>query len=257
MENKAMHLTLENVDIHFPIFAQASQSLRHKLVSAASNGRYATSGSTILSKALTDVCLDIRGGDKVGLIGPNGAGKSTLLRAMAGIYEPTRGTMSVSGITTLIADLGLGFDEDASGARNIYLASILMGVERKQTVKLFEEIVSFSGLGDAIHMPLRTYSSGMRMRLAFSIAVSREPDILLIDEVFGAGDASFIDKSVVKLKELIGNSKIFVFATHSTDLMMQFCNKCVFMEGGFVKFYGPIEEGLELYMNDIEERKSA
>lgn len=193
-------------------------------------------------KALKSINLDIGPNERVGLIGPNGAGKSTLLRVMAGIYLPTRGSVVVDGSVSSMLTIGLGMQMDYSGYRNIDLSLIVAGVPREDRERLKAQIADFSELGDFLHQPVRNYSSGMAMRLKFSCATAIQPDVLLLDEWLGAGDADFKEKATDKMNDLVSEAGIVVLATHNVPLMKKVCNRAVWLEGGRVFAKGEIDD---------------
>lgn len=193
-------------------------------------------------KALKDINLDIRSGDRIGLIGPNGAGKSTLLRVMAGIYPPTRGSVLVDGSISSMLTVGLGMQTDYTGYKNIDLSLIIAGVNRADRERLKEEIAVFSELGEFLNQPVRNYSSGMAMRLKFACATAIKPDILLLDEWLGAGDTDFKDKATDRMNNLVSEAGIVVLATHNVPLMKKICTKAAWIETGVIMAVGDIEE---------------
>ena len=186
----------------------------------------------VVVKALHDICLDLKEGDRLGVLGPNGAGKSTLLRVISGVYAPTGGSIEVQGKVTSLIDLSLGMDSEATGIENIFLRGALLGYSRRWLSAKVEEIVDFAGIGDFIEMPLRTYSTGMQMRLAFSIATLQQPEILVMDEWLTVGDAEFQEKAQQRLSEIIKKTSILVIATHSPELVEQVCNRIIKLERG-------------------------
>ena len=198
-------------------------------------------------RALQDITLDIRSGDRVALLGHNGAGKTTLLRALTGIYSPTTGTVNVNGRRIPLLAIGLGLDDEASGYENILLRGLLIGLSRSEIERSVDDIAAFSGLGDFLDLPMRTYSSGMIMRLMFSIATSAEAEILLMDEWFGTGDQEFVVKANERVRRLIDRARILIFASHNLGLVEKLCNRGVVLEGGRVIFDGPIKEAIALY----------
>jgi len=217
-------IILNRACVEIPIYNQESLSIRKKIL-----------GHNVqikVVKALTEISLKIQPGDSVGLYGHNGAGKTTLLRCLAGGYYPTSGTMFVEGRINSLIDVGLGLDPEATGLQNIKLKLTLMRVPLDKQKSLTENIVSFSELEDFIHLPFRTYSSGMGMRLAFSIATSVDADILLLDEWLSVGDESFSIKSNQRMKEITTNSSILIIASHSMDLLKKNCNRIIHMEHG-------------------------
>ena len=186
-------------------------------------------------------------GDKIALIGPNGSGKTTLLKLLAGIYSPTSGTFSKIGDTSCMLDIGFGFEQDATGYENIILSNITRGLSKDDIEKMLPDIVEFSGLGEFLDMPFRTYSSGMQARLAFSSAIANTPGILLIDEFFSTGDIDFSEKSKTKVLQMMDNSSILVFASHDLELLDSICNKAIYMHKGEIIFSGTTKEAIAQY----------
>ncbi len=202
---------------------------------------------------LDDITLEIHAGDRVGLIGPNGAGKSSLLRVMAGIYAPTDGCVELNGrVSTLFAP-NIGMSDNASGVENVYISARTLGLSRAQIAAARDEIIDFADLGDFIHLPMRTYSAGMKMRLGFAIATAVEPDILLIDEVFGAGDAAFRERAKMRMSMLMDRAGVMVMATHSDGVIKNFCNRVIWLDKGKVRFDGDAEAGLKEFRNSLSQ----
>lgn len=200
---------------------------------AATGGLLARDASErVVARALDGISFDFQEGDRIGLIGHNGSGKSTLLRLLAGIYEPTRGFLRVSGHVTSMLSITLGMDMDASGLENIFMRGHVMGIRQQQMKLLVDDIVEFSGLGDYIYLPMRTYSSGMVMRLAFSICTCVDADIILMDEWLSVGDADFAESSKKRLDKLVGNARIVVLASHDHGMIKDRCNKVIHLEHG-------------------------
>lgn len=189
-------------------------------------------------EALKNITLSIAKSSVVGLIGSNGAGKSTLLRLIAGIYRPTSGRISVSGRLSALLNLGLGFHPELSGRDNVFVSGLAAGLPPRQIRRLFNEIVRFAELEEFIDAPVRTYSSGMYMRLAFSIAVSVDPDILLLDEVLSVGDAHFSEKSWARMTEFKEQGKTIILATHDMDTVVSWCRSAIWLEDGQVRTIG-------------------
>jgi ABC-type polysaccharide/polyol phosphate transport system ATPase subunit len=181
------------------------------------------------------------------LIGHNGAGKTTLLRVMGGVYEPTGGQMTSRGKIAALSDIMLGIDVESTGHENISIRGRLLGLTQKQVEHRRAEIAEFSGLGDFLDMPVRTYSTGMVLRLAFAVSTCVVPDILILDEWIGAGDANFLGKAEERLKQLIGGTGILVLATHSLELARSVCSRAVWLEHGSVRTDGPIDDVIRAY----------
>jgi ABC-type polysaccharide/polyol phosphate transport system ATPase subunit len=184
---------------------------------------------------LKDISCDIRRGETVALIGVNGSGKSTLLKLLSKIIYPEKGTIMINGKVSSLLELGAGFNTDFTGRENIYFNSSIYGLGKKDVDKVIDKIIEFSELGEYIEAPVRTYSSGMYMRLAFSIAVNVEAEILLIDEILAVGDAHFQDKCLKKMKELKENGKTMVFVSHSMSTVEQFCDRAIWIHQGLLK----------------------
>jgi ABC-type polysaccharide/polyol phosphate transport system ATPase subunit len=241
-------IDLRSVFIEFPIFNMSTRSFKKDFLRMATGGSIVKDANQhIIVNALNNVSLSFHNGDQIGLIGHNGSGKSTLLRLLARIYEPTRGNLKIEGNISPMLDIVLGVESEFTGYENIYTRGILLGLTRKQIKKQIDEIADLTGLGDYLSMPVRTYSSGMKVRLAFAISTSIKPDILLIDEVFGAGDSDFMERARKKMISLLNQSNIVVMATHSDELIKEFCNKALLLEGGQVKYFGSVEKALEIY----------
>lgn len=238
-------IELKHVGVEYLVREMRRSSLVSEAASFATGGVIDMSNEKkITISALKDVSLSFKDGDRVGLIGHNGAGKTTLLRVLSGILPPMQGSIRIEGRLAGLLSIQLGLDQNASGFENIYIRARYMGCSEEEIAERFDEICEFSELGDYLHLPLRTYSSGMRVRLAFSIATAFEPDILILDEWLSAGDATFRDKAAARLKDLIAQSGIFFMATHQPGLMKRMCTKGVVLEKGEVTFEGDVEEAL-------------
>lgn len=249
------HLTLEGIGIDFQIYQTSSRLLRGALFRSAVGGLIGMSSETgrVVVRALSEINLSITSGERVALLGRNGAGKTTLLRCMAGIYRPTAGRLDASGRRVPLFDISLGFDDDATGYENILLRGLLMGLTRTEIDRRLDDIASFSGLGDFLDLPVRTYSSGMALRLLFSLATSVDAEILLLDEWIAAGDREFLARADQRLRDLIDRSHILVFASHNLPLVESLCTRAVVLESGRMTFDGPVKEAIDR----ISERKSA
>ncbi|SDW62081.1 ABC transporter ATP-binding protein [Thiocapsa roseopersicina] len=243
-------ITLEQVSVSFPVYSSATRSIKNRLIQSATGGQIRSeSGSDRISvvQALQDINLRLESGDRIGLVGHNGAGKTTLLRVLGGIYEPNEGRVSIKGSTVPLFDISLGMDPESTGYENIVLRGLYLGLSRSQMRARLEEIAEFTELGDFLNLPIRTYSAGMRMRLAFAVSTSVAPDILLIDEGIGAGDAAFLQKASERLKLFTEQVSIIVLSSHSEALISKMCTKAVLMEHGRVVGAGTTAEVLEQY----------
>ncbi|NNM58459.1 MAG: ABC transporter ATP-binding protein [Legionellales bacterium] len=246
------HIRLNNVCIDYPIYNIEARSLKKHFIRFSTGGSVYRRNSKCIVRGLDHISIDIEHGDRVGVIGHNGAGKSTLLRTLAGIYEPTEGKIEIAGKISSLFNLTLGFDDEATGMENIMIRGILLGMCKADVRDLIQDIIEFTELGDYLNMPVRIYSSGMRLRLAFAIATSVHPEILLIDEVVGAGDANFMNKAEIRFNALIGRSNIVVIAVHNFDLIRKFCNKIIFLNAGKIEFFGEVEEGIAQYIATLK-----
>ena len=215
---------------------------------ASIGGRLAEHQKCVVVRALDSVTLDAQDGDRVGIVGHNGAGKTTLLRVLAGVYQPTRGTFSITGRLSSFTDITLGMDPEATGLENIVFRSVFMGLSFAEARRLSPSIEEFSELGEYLKMPVRTYSTGMFLRLAFAISTAIEPDIIVMDEMIGAGDAHFVAKAHGRLSDLLQRVKILVLATHDAAIMRSLCNKLVWLDHGQIRKVGSFEDVYPLYL---------
>jgi ABC-type polysaccharide/polyol phosphate transport system ATPase subunit len=228
-------LVFENVCVRYAIYNSRAQSLRNHLLNISTGGRIAQeTRNTVTVTALDDASFKLSDGDRVGVIGHNGAGKTTMLRTMAGIFQPISGRVKRHGMTNTIIELGAGMDPELSGFDNAIRMAMLAGSSKRHIEQAMPGIVSFTELGNYLAMPVRTYSTGMVMRLMFAVATAHRPNILLIDEMFGAGDAEFQERAQDRLHEMIDAASIFVFASHSKDLVRKYCNRLLKLEHGRV-----------------------
>jgi ABC-type polysaccharide/polyol phosphate transport system ATPase subunit len=198
-------------------------------------------------EALKEVSFELMPGDSLGLVGPNGAGKSTLLNLATGLSFPDRGSIKVNGRVTALLELGAGFHPDLTGVENVRVNGAMMGMTRRQMAERFEEIVDFSGVREFINEPLRVYSAGMTMRLAFSVAIAADPEVLLIDEVLGLGDQAFYSRCLERIRSFQRDGKTIVLASHSTELVTMLCQRALWMERGEVVKQGTAAEVVAAY----------
>jgi ABC-2 type transport system ATP-binding protein/lipopolysaccharide transport system ATP-binding protein len=242
-------ITLTNVSVEIPVFDISSSSVRQMLLKKAVGGRIGSSGSHAVVSALQNVTLELNDGDRVGLVGKNGSGKTTLLRVMSKVYPPTQGEIDISGRISAMFSATLGMSMDASGLENIRNCGMLWGLTSDQIENSIDEISEFTELGEYLTMPVRTYSAGMMMRLAFAIATTRDPEILLLDEVIGVGDPAFFRKAFERIKGLIDTSRILVIASHSQPIIRQICNKAIWLKDGTLVKFGDVDQVLAAYQD--------
>lgn len=243
------YLELIDVGVDFPIFSSRSRGVLNTVLGKASGPQRVDNdaGGHLRVHALRDINLRLQNGDRVGLIGANGAGKSTLLKVLSGVYEPTAGVLRCEGSVSSLIDLMLGMDPDANGYDFIIMRGIVMGRSKREARQMIPDVEEFSELNEYLHLPVRTYSSGMLLRLAFAVATSSVPDILLMDEMIGVGDARFLEKAKVRLDRLMRQVKVLVLASHSDSILQSFCNKGLVMVDGRIQFQGDIPECLAWY----------
>lgn len=242
-------IILDHASVEFPIFG-ASKNLRISLIHGLTGGKILPKSMSVkmpFVKALEDINLELRSGDRIGLIGHNGAGKSTLLRVLAGVYQPTSGRIFVDGRITPLLNQTPGMDQEDSGYENIITVGMLLGMSFMEITDKAEEIIEFSGLGDYIHLPMRTYSSGMQARLGFSICTSINPGILLLDEGIGAADAQFAEKASLRVKQLVEQTEILVLASHSDAIIESMCDRAALLHHGRLLELGPVAEVVKAY----------
>lgn len=240
-------IQLDSVSINFPIYNFGARSLKKKFLQFTAGGILNDQEKLIFVQSLDKVTLKFNHGDRVGLIGHNGAGKSTLLRVLAKIYEPIEGSIRCEGRITPLLNIMLGINPESTGYENITVRGLLLGLTRKEIQKKLDSIAEFTELGDYLLAPVRTYSAGMQLRLAFAVVTCIKPDILLMDEMIGVGDTAFLKKAEQRLNEFINQSSILVLASHSNETIKALCNKVVLLEKGRVQYVGRVEEGIEKY----------
>ncbi len=244
----AVEIRVDSLCVEFPIFDAHARSLRNALLSLGTGGTIRPGArSCVTVTALEDVSFSLRDGDRLGIVGHNGAGKTTLLRALAGIYEPTRGSVLCRGQIAPLFDITLGMDPDATGYENIGIRGLFLGMSADEIRAHSQDIMDFSELGPYMHMPIRTYSTGMRVRLAFAIATAIRPDILLFDELIGAGDARFFERAERRLGEFLNRAQILVLASHSNAIIRKLCNKALLLHRGKVVGFDSVDEILKAY----------
>ncbi len=238
-------ITLDRVSLTFRVRKQQGRMTLKEYLVRGLFFRPAVPTMTVC--ALQDLDLVVRPGERVGVIGHNGAGKSTLLRLLAGIYEPTRGRRRVEGRVSSLFDLMLGFEPEASGWENIRYRGYLQGETLHSMRRKIDQIAAFSELGDFLNMPVRYYSSGMLVRLAFSIATAIEPEVLLIDEVLSVGDMAFQDKARRRMKEMMARAELMVVVSHDLDSLARLCERGLWLDHGKARLYGPIADVVRAY----------
>ena len=233
------YIEFNNVCVDFPIYNANGRSLKKRLIQVATGGQLGSDQQgRVVVRALEGLSFTLKDGDRVGLLGHNGAGKSTLLRLLSGVYEPSSGAARIEGEIGSLIDISLGIDPEATGRENIYLRGGLLGMTRSEIAAQIDEIIEFSELGDFVDMPLRTYSTGMHLRLAFAVSTVVRPEILLMDEWLSVGDEGFKHKAEARMSELVRSTNILVIASHSRELVLHTCNRIIWLEHGKIRMDG-------------------
>lgn len=250
-ENETI-VRFDRVSVSFPVYQGGSRSLKKRVLFHGSAGKIGRDANQkIVIEALCDVSFSLAAGNRVALIGPNGAGKTTLLRTIAGIYEPIEGSVVTRGRISPMFDISLGIDPDLSGYENIRLRALLLGFSPGEIETHLPDIVKFTELGDYLEMPVRTYSTGMVLRLSFAVATCFRPEILLIDEWILAGDAHFMGKAEARVRNFIERASVMVLASHDLKLCSHWCTMAIWMERGRVKDVGPVDQVIKQYTKSI------
>jgi ABC-type polysaccharide/polyol phosphate transport system ATPase subunit len=238
-------ISIKELTLNFRLYHDKGQSLK-EFFSGLLRRRGATKYSEFC--ALKNLNLEIVHGDRVGIVGHNGAGKSTLLKAICGIYYPTHGVVEVNGRIAPLLEIGAGFNIELSGRENIYLNGAILGYSTAMLKKIESEVIDFTGLAEFIDTPVKYYSTGMYMRLAFAIATAVHPDILILDELFAGGDAEFIDKALARMHEFIDKSSIMVFVSHQPELLRRLCNRVIWIDHGSIVADGEPDAVINNYL---------
>ncbi len=235
-------IRVEELSIEFPLYHLGARSLKKRLLSATPLRLRTDDANRVVVAALRDLSFTIGRGERVALIGHNGAGKTTLLRTLAGVYEPVAGRLSVRGEIGSLIDPQAGMDPVATGRENIVLRGLYRGMSEAESLRLAQEVAEFAGLAEFLDVPVRTYSSGMAVRLSFAMATAMEPEVLLMDEWLSAGDAEFIARAEERLARLVRDAEILVMASHNMDIVRQWCTRAIRLEAGRIVADGKVEE---------------
>jgi ABC-2 type transport system ATP-binding protein/lipopolysaccharide transport system ATP-binding protein len=241
-------IVFDHVCVQYPLYAVRTSQIRHTIVNMATGGRiYEESNRVSYVQALNDISFTLEDGDRLALIGHNGAGKSTLLKTLSGFLPVASGNLSVTGDVSVLLNLSNGLDLDKTGYENIRGMGLILGMDRKTIARVTPEIEAFCELGEFLDLPVRMYSDGMKVRLAFAVSTSIQPEILVLDEAIGAGDAHFLKKATARAHQLYDKARIMVMASHAPDMVRELCNKALLLEKGSVRHYGNVEEVLDAY----------
>lgn len=240
-------IQLENVNLIFKV--HRGRRIKDLIIPGSNRfDRYGADGEV---HAIKDMNLTIKDGERLAIIGHNGAGKSTFLRMVSGIYPPTNGKLTVDGRVSGMFEFATGFEMEQNGWDNIYLRGLMLGETPEEIKNKMREIAEFSELGDFLNMPVKYYSSGMLIRLAFSVSTAIDPDILLLDEALAAGDAAFIQKAQQRMRDLMQKSKILVLVTHGMQTAIDLCNRCIWLDKGTIVMDGDPRIVTEAYMKKM------
>jgi ABC-2 type transport system ATP-binding protein/lipopolysaccharide transport system ATP-binding protein len=246
-------LHLQDVSVEFPIYQANSRSLKKLLLASSTRGNLGRDAKDRINvRALSRVSFEVSEGERLGLIGLNGAGKTTLLKVLAGVYEPTSGSFTSSGRVSSLLDMNVGFNFDATGRENIILRGMYLGIHPREMRERSAEVAEFTELGDYLDMPVRTYSAGMMIRLGFAASTCVPPDILIMDEWLTAGDAKFLEKAQRRVESFVRTSSILVLASHSLELVAQWCTRGLLLHQGRNVMVGSVEEVVAAYRRLVE-----
>jgi len=244
----ASEIRVENVSLDFRLYHVEARSIRQSVVRNVTGRLGKDAAHNVVVEALRNVSFTLAPGDRLGLIGSNGAGKTTLLRTLAGIYEPTRGEVYVRGLISALLDPSLSITPDLTGLENIHMRGLYHRMSPRMIQRLQEDVAAFADLGEFINMPVRIYSAGMMVRLAFALTTAVQPKVLLMDEWFLAGDANFIDKARTRLEDVVRGAEILVLSSHNAAVMRQWCNRVMWLQQGRIVMDGPADEVLDTYL---------
>jgi lipopolysaccharide transport system ATP-binding protein len=237
-------IQINNLCVDFKLY-ESSRSLRKVALRSLIGGSYKNIGSNITLRALSNISLSINKGEQVGLVGSNGSGKSTLLKVLSGIYTPVSGSISLTGKVGSLIDISAGIEPEASCLINIRLLGLVRGLSLKEIKKLENSIIEFSDLGEHINLPFKNLSTGMSMRLLFSVATTIVPDILILDEIIGTGDENFKKKASKRLNEIVSGNNTLVLASHDLDLLKRTCNRILILNKGNLIYDGNVNNGID------------
>ena len=248
-----VNISIQDLSIKFRLYTNVAPDLKTNVINWITRKNQDNKYTDFY--ALKNINLNFQEGERIGIIGLNGAGKSTLFKALSGIYPPTTGSISITGNLVSLLELGTGFDFELSGRENIYLNGAIFGYKPELMKSYEQEIIEFSELGHYIDTPIKYYSNGMISRLAFSIASTVTPEILLLDEVFAVGDAHFVSKATNRINQLLDTSKIFMIITHQTEQILEYCNRVIILHHGEIIKDGPPKENIAYYLKEIVARE--
>ena len=240
-----VQIEAQGLRVEFPLYHLGARSLKKRLLARAAARVRTDESNRVVVSALRDLDFRIASGERVALIGRNGAGKTTLLRSLAGIYEPVGGRLLIEGSVGSLIDPAAGMDHDSTGRENVRLRALYRNLDPDAQDVLEKEVADFAGLGEFMDVPIKSYSAGMSIRLAFAIATAMQPQILLMDEWFMAGDAAFMEKAEARLANLVSGADILVIATHDMTIARRWCTRAIHLDAGQIVADGPVEPVIE------------
>lgn len=246
-------IVVENISLDYPIYDAGSRSIKNTLLRTV-GGQISENQGRINVQALRNISLQLHDGDRLAIVGGNGAGKTTLLKVLAGIYEPPIGRVRISGSISSLTDVTMGMDLDATGRENIIMRCVFLGMTYREANANLAEIEEFTELGPYLSLPIRTYSTGMLVRLGFAASTASRPQILIMDEMIGAGDMAFAEKARARVEEYVSGAHILVLASHNNAILEQFCNRAILLDSGTIRMFGTLEMVLNEY-NTISHAK--
>jgi ABC-type polysaccharide/polyol phosphate transport system ATPase subunit len=246
------HIVLDNAGVELAVYNSRGRALKSEILRRTVGGGLENDHDRSIQviKALNKISFEARNGDRIGLVGGNGAGKTTLLRVLSRVYPPTAGRVKIEGSISSLIDLSMGMDTDASGYENIIMRGIMLGLDSTQAKAIIEDVEQFSELGEFLSLPIRTYSSGMMLRLAFAVSTAVHPDILILDEVIGVGDAAFAERAEKRMHDMISNANIVFLASHDNNTIKRLCNRTLWLKSGRLMMDGSPDDVLEAYYAD-------
>jgi ABC-type polysaccharide/polyol phosphate transport system ATPase subunit len=239
-------VVVENASLSYPIYDISARSIKVAALRSV-GGKVNQNHGRVDVQALTEISLQLRDGDRIAIIGRNGAGKTTLLKLIAGIYEPNSGRVRIEGSVSSLTDVTMGMDLDATGSENIKMRGVFLGMTHAEMNAQLQSIEDFTELGPYLSLPVRTYSTGMLVRLGFAVSTACRPEILVMDEMIGAGDFSFAEKAKARIEEYVAESRILVLASHNSAILREFCNRAILIESGRITRFGTVNDVLDLY----------
>ncbi len=249
-----MSIEVQGLTLDLPIYTANARSLRKKLMPTTVGGTLFSKGdATVVVRALQNISLKIKDGERVALIGPNGAGKTTLMKVLAGVYTPTKGSVQIRGKVSAALNTALGIDSEVTGRENIFLLGYYRGLSKAEILESLPEIIETADLGQFIDLPVNTYSAGMQGRLTFAVATAFDPDVLIMDEWLSAGDGAFVAKAHERTSRFVEKARILVLASHSLAIVREFCTHAAYINKGSLIAFGGIDETIAHYEHDMHQ----